>query len=237
MEGESAVFVGATGWGIGGPRTFNGVGIDGFCGIIGGGNRRSWSCVGVRIGGFCGRNGVGIGGRRTFNGVRIDASRRCAVRIGGQRTFNGVRNDRGGASRSAGPRGVGGRAGRHRQRGRCKRMTTWGDSGQPLPRYEPWWPYDEPLRAVVATRSRTTRLADSSHPHLARIGVGAVQNRPQNHRVIRDICGDAGQPAHQRPETPRCARHRDASIRTPTHNHDRRFPPRGTTTIVSHPDA
>jgi hypothetical protein len=79
----------------------------------------------------------------------------------------------------------------------------------------PWWPHDEPSRAVVATRSRTTRLADSSHPHLARIGVGAVQNRPQNHRVIRDIYGDAGQPAHQRHKTPRCARHHPRPLPTP----------------------
>jgi hypothetical protein len=48
-----------------------------------------------------------------------------------------------------------------------------------------------------------------------RIGVGAAQNRPQNHRFTHDVGGDAGQPAHQRTETPRCATRRDASIRTP----------------------
>jgi hypothetical protein len=58
---------------------------------------------------------------------------------GGDRRFLwivGVRNDRGGAARSVGFWGVGGRAGRHRQRGGGKRMTTWGDSGQPLLPYE-----------------------------------------------------------------------------------------------------
>jgi hypothetical protein len=179
------------------------------------GGKRSWWGVAQRgvagrgyqagIGGFCWRNGAGIGGFCWRNGVGI----------GGFCWCNGVGNDRGGASRSAGLRDVGGRAGRHRQRGGGKCMAAWGDSGQPLLPYDPWWPHDEPWCAVVAARIPTTRRGGSSHPHLARIGVGAAQNRPQNSRVIRDIGGDAGQPAHQRPATPRCA----------PHHHDR-FPPR-----------
>jgi hypothetical protein len=117
-------------------------------------------------------------------------------------------------------------------------METWGDSGQPLlryepwwhpripaarlggtphPRYDPWWPHDGPWRALMAARI----------PFTARIGVGAVQNRRPDHRVISTVCGDAGRPAHQRTETPRCARHR----------HDRFAPVCGTATIVSHPSA
>jgi hypothetical protein len=181
-----------------------------------GGKRSWWWRRRVGIGGFCGRIGVGIGGQRTIN------------RVG---------NDRGGAARSAGFRGVGGRAGRHRQRGRGKRMETWGDSGQPLlryepwwhpripaarlggtphPRYDPWWPHDGPWRALMAARI----------PFTARIGVGAVQNRRPDHRVISTVCGDAGRPAHQRTETPHCARHRDAPIPHVCGPTARRSPPR-----------
>jgi hypothetical protein len=48
-----------------------------------------------------------------------------------------------------------------------------------------------------------------------RIGVGAVQNRPNGLRDDRDIAGDAGQPAHQRPKTPHSATPRDAPIPHP----------------------
>jgi hypothetical protein len=180
---------------------------------------------------------VRIGGQRTIIGVGI----------GGQRTINGVRNDCGGAARSAGFCGVSGRAGRHRQRGGGKCMTTWGDSGQPLPRYEPWWRHESPLPALVAPRIPTTTLGGTSQHHhapwwhhesqlsalmapripfTARIGVGAAQNRRQYHRVVSTVGGDAGRPAHQRPETPRCATHhhdRFAPVCGPT---ARRFPPR-----------
>jgi hypothetical protein len=90
----------------------------------------------------------------------------------------------------------------------------------------PWWQHASPSRAVVATRIPIAGRGGSAHPHLARIGVGAVQNRRPDHRVISTVCGDAGRPAHQRPETPRCARRRSASIPTPMHDHDRRSPPR-----------
>jgi hypothetical protein len=155
--------------------------------------------IGVRIGGFCGRSGVGIGG---------------------QRTINGVRNDRGGAARSGVFRGVGGRAGRHRQRRLDYHQALCGDSGQPLPRYEPWWHHASPSPALVEPRIRAARLDGSSHPHLARIGVGAVQNRRQYYRVVSTVCGDAGRPAHQRTETPRCATPRSAPIRTRLRPHD-----------------
>jgi hypothetical protein len=49
----------------------------------------------------------------------------------------------------------------------------------------------------------------------ARIGVGAVQNRRTGLGDNRDVAGDAGQPAHQRPETPRCARYHPRPHRTP----------------------
>jgi hypothetical protein len=170
------------------------------------GGKRAWRCRRqVGIGGFCGRDGV---------------------RKDGQRTINGVGNDRGGAARSAGFRGVGGRAGRHRQRGGGKCMAMWGDSGQPLPRYDPWWPHDEPSCALVAPRIPTTLVASTSQAHDARIGVGAAQNRRKDHRFISTVCGDAGRPAHQRPETPHCARRRSASIRTRLRPHDRCSPPR-----------
>jgi hypothetical protein len=101
-----------------------------------------------------------------------------------------------------------------------------GDSGQPLPRYEPWWHLAPPSPASVAPRILAARLGGTPHPHLARIGVGAVQNRQRDHRIVSTVCGDAGRPAHQRPDTPRCARRRSASIPTPMHDHDRRSPPR-----------
>jgi hypothetical protein len=83
--------------------------------------------------------------------------------------------------------------------------------------YRPhWWNPASTLRVLRAARI----------PHHARVGVGAVQNRRQNHRVVSTVGGDAGRPAHQRHETPRCARHHDAPIPTPLHHHDRRSPPR-----------
>jgi hypothetical protein len=119
-----------------------------------------------------------------------------------------------GAARSAGPRGVGGRAGRHRHRRLDDHQTLCGDSGQPLPRHDPWWHPASALPALMAPRIPTTHLDGTSQRRHARIGVGAVQNRRRYHRVISTVCGDAGRPAHQRPETPRCARHHRASIRT-----------------------
>jgi hypothetical protein len=89
-----------------------------------------------------------------------------------------------------------------------------------------WWHLASPPRVVVAPRIPTTHLGGTPHPHLARIGVGAVQNRRPDHRVLSTVCGDAGRPAHQRSETPPCARHRHAPISTPLHHHNPRFPPR-----------
>jgi hypothetical protein len=69
----------------------------------------------------------------------------------------------------------------------------------------PWWHLASPSRALVAP----------PHPHLARIGVGAVQNRLQYHRFISTVCGDAGRPPTNAPKL-RAARRADP----------RRFPPR-----------
>jgi hypothetical protein len=63
-------------------------------------------------------------------------------------------------------------------------------------RCPPWWRHKSPSRALAAPRIPTTLVAGTTHPHLARIGVGAVQNRRQNYRVISTVCGDAGRPAH-----------------------------------------
>jgi hypothetical protein len=76
--------------------------------------------------------------------------------------------------------------------------------GTLAPQCAPWCNYESALTAVVAARI----------PFEARDGVGAAQNRRQDHRVVSTVCGDAGRPAHQRHETPRCATHRDASIPT-----------------------
>jgi hypothetical protein len=78
-----------------------------------------------------------------------------------------------------------------------------------------WWQRASPLRALVAPRI----------PFTARIGVGAVQNRRRYHRVISTVCGDAGRPAHQRPETPRCARRHHDRFAPVCGTAMRRFPP------------
>jgi hypothetical protein len=175
LRREIAVSIGV---GIGGFAGSIGVGIGDFCGrdVVGSDGQRTFIGVGndrggaadrwdrrflwtqrgakrswrrrrrVGIGGFCGRIGVGIGGRWTINGVR---------------------NDRGGAARSAGLRDVGGRAGRHRQRGGGKYIERWGDSGQPLPRYDPWWHHDGPSRALVAPRWAIAGRDGTPHPHHA----------------------------------------------------------------------
>jgi hypothetical protein len=96
--------------------------------------------------------------------------------------------------------------------------TTMGHGGR-------WWPHDEPSRAVVAARGHTTRLAGNSHPHLARIGVGAVQNRRTGLGDKRDVTGDAGQPAHQRHATPHCAPPRHVRIAPVCGPTTRRFAP------------
>jgi hypothetical protein len=133
--------------GIGGWRGFGGVGIDGQRGIVGVRNGR----------GGASRIGVGSGGGRRI-GVGIDARwGRRRVRIGASRGRRRVRNDRGGASRSAGFRCVGGRAGRHRHRCRGECTSFGGDSGQPLLRYDPWW----------HPRIPAARLGDTSHPRCA----------------------------------------------------------------------
>jgi hypothetical protein len=94
-------------------------------------------------------------------------------------------------------------------------------------RCAPWWHLASSLRALVAPRI----------PFTARDGVGAVQNRRPDHRVISTVCGDAGRPAHQRPETPRCATHhhdRFAPVCGPT---ARRFAPGPPTNAPKHPAA
>jgi hypothetical protein len=159
------------------------------------------------------------GGKRTWRGVaqrgvlmRWWISRCESTRDG---AADGWESARIGAARSGGFRGVGGRAGRHRQGRLDSHQALCGDSGQPLLRYDPWWHPASPPRALVAPRI----------PFTARIGVGAVQNRRRYHRVISTVCGDAGRPAHQRTETPRCARrHHDrfAPVCGPT---ARRFAP------------
>jgi hypothetical protein len=106
--------------------------------------------------------------------------------------------------------------------------------GTTHPRCPPWWHLASALRVVVAPRIRAARRGGTTHPHLARIGVGAVQNRRRYHRVISTVCGDAGRPAHQRTETPRCARHhhdRFPPVCGPT---DRRFAPRRPPTPRNH---
>jgi hypothetical protein len=152
-------------------------------------------------------------------GVRIDA------RWGRRRV--GI-----GASRGRAQRGVSGRW----WAGRPASPVTSRLSPSPVRRF---WTAPTPIRALVAPRIPIARLngtpASPSRasmapriPFTARIGVGAVQNRRQYHRVISTVCGDAGRPAHQRPETPRCATHhhdRFAPVCGPT---ARRFPPRCT---------
>jgi hypothetical protein len=86
--------------------------------------------------------------------------------------------------------------------------------GTTNPHCPPWWHPASPLRALLAPRI----------PFTARIGVGAVQNRRRDHRVVPTVCGDAGRPAHQRPATPPCARRRDASIPTRLRPHDASLP-------------
>jgi hypothetical protein len=108
-------------------------------------------CMGVGIDGFCGRNEVGIGGFCGINGVGID----------GQRTINGVRNDRGGAARSGGLRGVGGRAGRHRHQTveiiRWYRRRFWT---APTP-IRAKWGCELPSRRAAGMRVSTTHDGDS----------------------------------------------------------------------------
>jgi hypothetical protein len=76
------------------------------------------------------------------------------------------------------------------------------------------WGCEVPPRRAMAHRGATK----------ARIGVGAVQNRRTGLGGHRDVCGDAGQPAHQRHATPRCARPRDAPLRTRLRHHDASIP-------------
>jgi hypothetical protein len=101
-----------------------------------------------------GRRWVEIGGRRRIVGVGI----------GGFCGRDGVRNDRGGASRSGVFRGVGGRAGRHRHRRPDCHQALCGDSGQPLPRHDPWRHPATPLPALVAPRISAARLAGTTNP-------------------------------------------------------------------------
>jgi hypothetical protein len=172
---------------------------------VGIGGRRG--IIGVEIGGFCGRSGVGIGG---FCGR------------------NGVRNDRGGASRSAGLRGVGGRAGRHRQRRLSCHQALCGDSGQPLPRYEPCWHPASALRALVAPRIRAARLDGTPHPlHGAYRSRGRPESPPISSRYLNRLwrCRPA------RPPTSRNTPLRAAPIRADFHPDD------PTPTVDSHPSA
>jgi hypothetical protein len=78
-----------------------------------------------------------------------------------------VRCGRGGAARSAGLRGVGGRAGRHRQRRLDDHQALCGDSGQPLPRYEPCWHHESPSHALMAPRIPFTARDGATNPHRA----------------------------------------------------------------------
>jgi hypothetical protein len=156
------------------------------------------------------------GGRR----VGIGASCRRAMGIGGHGHASGWESTRIGAARSAGFRGVGGRAGRHRQRRLDYHQALCGDSGQPLPRHDPWWHYESPqrasmapripLRALVAPRIPIARLDGTSHPlHGAYRGRGRPESPPIPSRYLNRLwrCRPARPPTHRNPALragPRC---------------------------------
>jgi hypothetical protein len=261
--------VGRAGVGIGGRRGIVGVERGGFCGIGGGTNRRwvwdrrgakrSWWCVAQRgvlwrwwaSGWGSARRGAADGwGSAVFvaQRVRIGGQRTIiGVGIGGQRTINGVRNDCGGAARSAGFCGVSGRAGRHRQRGGGKCMTTWGDSGQPLPRYEPWWRHESPLPALVAPRIPTTTLGGTSqHHHAHRWHLAGARRpyrgrgRPESPPIPSRRLNRRWRCRPARPPTSRNTPLRDApprSIRTRLRPHRASIPTPISTNVPKHPAA
>jgi hypothetical protein len=146
------------------------------------------------------------------------------VGIGGHGRASGWGSTHGGAARSGVFRGVGGRAGRHRHRRLRSRDGLGGDFGRPLPRYEPSGDascHQGAQRGFVVPPRRSMGIRGASKD---RVGVGAVQNRRTGLGDHRDVCGDAGQPAHQRHATPRCATPRDASIPTRVRPHDAPLP-------------
>jgi hypothetical protein len=85
--------------------------------------------------------------------VRIGAADGCESTVGVGSL--GCESARIGAARSGGFRGVCGRAGRHRHRRLRERDSIGGDSGRPLPRYEPSGDAGVPSRRGVAIRGAT----------------------------------------------------------------------------------
>jgi hypothetical protein len=153
--------------------------------------------IGAQINASWGRRWVGIDVRWGRRRVRIGASRRRAQRGVAWRWW---------AGRPASPQTV--------------EITRWS--------WRRFWTAPTPIRAVKGMRSAIkARSADAGchqdgrwgfvvppTPAMAhrgatkdRIGVGAVQNRPTLSCAYLHRPGDAGQPAHQRPKTPHCARH------------------------------
>jgi hypothetical protein len=137
----------------------------------------------------------------------------------------------GGAARSGGFRSVGGRAGRHRQGRLDCHQALCGDSGQPLPRYEPWWPHDEPWCAVVAARSPTCApRRQLASPLGSYRGRGCPKSPPKLSYSSRHRrrCRPARPPTPQNPPL-RAAPH--TIVSHPLNPQNRRSPPRATPSI------
>jgi hypothetical protein len=180
-------------------------------------------CIEVGNGGFCGRDGVRKGGKWTIIGVGSGRGWCVAVGIGGHGHASGWESThRGaadgwesahrGAARSGGFRGVGGRAGRHRQRRLDCHQALCGDSGQPLPRYGPsgdascqrgvWCGCALPPRRAMAYRVATNARDSSSCGHQGSYGSRGCPESP--HVVMclpppRWRCRPARPPTRQNP--------------------------------------